>query len=365
MRACLTIDHLDWVRGHPATSVDRTLHLGRLVDVAGFDSIWLNEDPDGWDAFAVLAALSRETGRIRLGTGVTNPWHRHPNLIAGSVATLDRLSSGRSFLGLGRGEPAVYARAFGMETNRPLARLEESIALLRQWWTPPYTASGGDAVPVRTWQRSIGPLHMPPIYLAAVGPKTLALAGRAADGVLFNALATPEFVAWAVGEASRSALKAGRDPGDLSYFVNPAVIVTDDPEPVLERKKGFIAMVHALPGMDRLLMTDRWDVDSIVAKVRAAMGTEEIVEQGGLFVDLRQRGDLEAARRAIPTDLVAHAAAIGPVQVVREKLAHFEAAGATHLFVDRAGLPERLEDVVALVDSLHLSISPAAARNRD
>ena len=60
---CLTIDHSMWNTGNPASRIDRTLAYARLADQAGFDSIWLNEDPDGWDAFAVLGALARETER--------------------------------------------------------------------------------------------------------------------------------------------------------------------------------------------------------------------------------------------------------------------------------------------------------------
>src|SRR5665648_511493 len=77
-------------------AVDRTIELARIADAAGIESIWLLEDPDGWDAFAVLGAMARATARIRLGTGVTSPYYRHPSLLAASVSTLDLLSDGRT-----------------------------------------------------------------------------------------------------------------------------------------------------------------------------------------------------------------------------------------------------------------------------
>src|SRR4029450_8414284 len=85
LQFALALDHLAWTRGEPAAAVSKTIHHARLADEAGFDSVWLNEDPEGWDAFAFLGALARETTSVRLGTGVTNPFHRHPNLIAASV----------------------------------------------------------------------------------------------------------------------------------------------------------------------------------------------------------------------------------------------------------------------------------------
>src|SRR5262245_57842308 len=121
LTVALELSHQSWTRGNPQQSVDRTLRTIRLADDAGFDSLWLTEDPDGWDAFAVLGAFARETHHIRLGTGVTNPYQRHPNLIAASVSTIDRLSNGRAFLGLGRGQPEWYRTALGMDVRSPLA----------------------------------------------------------------------------------------------------------------------------------------------------------------------------------------------------------------------------------------------------
>ncbi len=352
LKFALSLDHLAWTRGNAAATVAKSVRYARLADEAGFDSVWLNEDPEGWDAFAVLGALSRETTRLRLGTGVTNPFHRHPNLMAASVATLDRLTGGRAFLGLGRGQPEWYARALGIEPHPPLALLEETLDLLDQWWTPPYRAMADGPLAIHGWERSIAPVARPPIYLAAVGPKALELAGRRADGVLFNELASPAYLSWAIAHVRESAVNAGRNPDDLAFFVNPAVYVTDDPEPVLERKKEFIATVHALPGMDRLLETPGFDVAGIVTSVRQAMKTEEVLKRGGGFPDLRREGDLDAARRAIPTELVAHLAVVGPLGIVRDRIKTLAELGATHIFLDRRGLPGDAGAVRALMNAL-------------
>lgn len=340
IRFCLTIDHSELTRGQPDVALDRTIGYAKLADAAGLDSIWLTEDPDGWDAFAMLGALTRETSSIRLGTGVTNIFHRYPNLMAGSIATIDRLSGGRAFLGLGRGQPEVYDRTFGIDTSRHLIKMEDAISLLRQWWSDDLTARGPGLAESASWPRTLGPLHQPSIYIAAVGPKALELAGRVADGVLFNEMATPEFVHWAVERASSAAVEAGRDPAALRYFVNPALRVTDDPEAVLERKKTFVALILALPGMDRLLMTDAWDVPGIMAGVRDAMQTQEVLDEGGLFVGIRKAGDLERARSLIPVELVAAGTAIGSMEYVRKRLGEYVAAGATDIFIDRRGMPD-------------------------
>jgi alkanesulfonate monooxygenase SsuD/methylene tetrahydromethanopterin reductase-like flavin-dependent oxidoreductase (luciferase family) len=352
LKFALSLDHLAWTRGDPAAAVAESVAFARLADEAGLDSLWLNEDPEGWDAFAVLGALARETAHVRLGTGVTNPFHRHPNLIAASVATIDRLSDGRAFLGLGRGQPEWYAHALGIAPHSPLALLEETLDLLDQWWTPPHRASADGPLPIHEWERSIVPIARPPVYLAAVGPKALELAGRRADGVLFNELASHEYLTEAITRVRDAARNAGRDPAALAFFVNPAVYVTDDPEPVLERKKGFVATVHTLPGMERLLSTPAFDVPAIVDRVRRAMKTDEVLARGGGFPELRREGDLAAARRAIPTELIAHLAAVGPISVIRNRLRTLAEIGATHVFLDRRGLPSDIAAVQALVGQL-------------
>jgi len=353
VRFCMTIDHGEWKRGDPTSRVERTLDYARLADAAGFDSIWLNEDPDGWDAFAVLGAMARETTHVRLGCGVTNVYHRNPNLIAASVSTLDQLSGGRAFLGIGRGQPEVYEYAFGLDASEPLQRMERAIDQLRQWWSPPFAAPAGGSA-AADWKRAIGPRGQPPIYIAAVGPRALDLAGRVADGVLFNEMATPEYIEWAVSRVRRAAIANDRDATSVLFFVNPAVTVTDDRLPVLERKKAFIAQVHALPGMDRLLTTGQWDVQGIMATVRRVMRTDEVLSRGGMFAGMREVGDLAAAKAAIPTELVDHASAIGSLPVVRAKLERFVACGATHLFIDRRGLPNDVRQVRGLIAQLEI-----------
>jgi alkanesulfonate monooxygenase SsuD/methylene tetrahydromethanopterin reductase-like flavin-dependent oxidoreductase (luciferase family) len=342
LRFCIDLSNSLWSGNRtPAEGVARLVDLARHADEAGYDSVWASEDPDSWDAFSVLSALSRETSRIRLGPGVANPFHRHPNLIAASVATLDRLSLGRAFLGLGRGQPEWYERSLGIKVGSPLAVLEETFDLLAQWWGPSHRASAPGPIPVSNWERRVHPVQQaPPIYLAAVGPKALALAGRRAHGVLFNELASMTFMQKAIGTARAAAAKAGRDPAELSFFARVGVIITDHPEPILEQRKNTIAMIHALPGMERLTESPDFDTVQIVADVRRLMRTNDVLARGGAFAELRRMGDLEAARAVIPTELVAGLTVVGPLPYVRQRLTRYRDIGITHVFVSAADAPD-------------------------
>lgn len=322
-------------------AVDLTIELVRIADVAGIESIWLLEDPDGWDAFAVLGAMARATERIRLGTGVTNPYYRHPALLAASVATLDLLSDGRAFLGLGRGQAEWYEQALGIKVGKPVRALRESFGLLGQWWSSEMRATSAHAATefaVDDWERVFRPIQARvPVYLAAVGPLALKLAGECTDGVLFNDLSSIRFMREAIRTVRDAASAKGRDPATLSFYARAAVTVTSDPEAYYERRKSTVVAIHVLPGMERLLESPGWDTARIIADVRQAMRTGETLRRGGGFGDLRRAGDLDTAKRAIPTALMRELVVAGTVQEVRARLAQFQEIGITHVFLGAPG----------------------------
>ena len=342
-----------------AAVLDRLMALAYAAEAGGAEGIWVSEDPDGWDAFAVASLLANATQRISVGTGVTSPLMRHPNLIAASLATLDIVSGGRAFLGIGRGEPDWYRNGLGMDVPPPLAALERAVTLVRRWQAPPYRviANANDAperpFPVRDWERTIHPLPrhggQPPIYLAAAGPRALALAGRIAEGVLFNDMASDDFLRDAVQRVRQSATTAGRDSATLRFHYGTPVEITSDPEAALWRRTAMIALVNALPGMDRQLRHPAFDIDRIMADVRRHMRTDIAIAEGGGFPAIRRVGDLVAARRAIPLALVNALSVVGDVHHVRQRLMTLSEIGITDIFV---ALPPPVQDPRSLRDTL-------------
>src|SRR5690606_28261068 len=135
-----------------------------------------------------------------------------------------------------------------------------------------------------------------PIYLAAVGPQALSVGARYADGIIFNDLASVTFMERSIREVRAAAGAAGRDPDALRFFARSAVTISDDPGAIYERRKATVAMIHALPGMERLLETPGFDTDAMIAEVRRVMRTNEVLARGGNFPELRDAGDLDAAR---------------------------------------------------------------------
>lgn len=338
------------------SAVDRSIEIARIADQAGIDSVFALEDPDGWDAFAVLGAIARETERIRLGTGVTNPYFRHPSLMAASLSTLDLLSNGRVFLGLGRGQSEWYASGMGMPYGKPVAKLIETIDLLRQWFQPPYSATSPDDATefgLQGWRRVIHPIQTAlPIYLAAVGPRAQRAAAHHADGMIFNDLSSRTFMRESITTVREELMKACRDPEAFHFYARAAITVTDDPEATYEKRKDTLAIIHALPGMDALLKSEGFDIEQIMSGVRKVMRTEDILARGGGFRDLKEGGDLAAARKLIPNNLIEELIVAGPPDQIRQRLAEFEEIGITHVFLSGRGLRETvtsLEETLASI----------------
>jgi len=339
MHFTLGLSHHSWLHDAEGQAAAHTLEMARAADDAGIDAIWASEDPEGWDAFAVLSAIATVTNHALLGTSVTNPYARHPNALAASLATLDRLSRGRAALGIGRGQVEWHRDALGVETGEPLGMLREIVALLRDWWTPPHRASSpaDGRLRVRDWERVVHPLRQHvPIYLAAAGPRALDLAGTDCDGVIFNMLTSHEALHDMIPRVRAAAAAAGRDPASLAFILRTNAIVVDDPaaeRKALAREKTLLALITTLPGMEQLVRIEAFDVPAILDRVGAAMRTRETLAAGGGFPALRRNGDLAAAREAIPNDFIRQLSIMGSLPEVRARLRGLAELGVTHVGV--------------------------------
>jgi alkanesulfonate monooxygenase SsuD/methylene tetrahydromethanopterin reductase-like flavin-dependent oxidoreductase (luciferase family) len=256
------------------------------------------------------------------------------------VATLDRLSGGRAVLGLGRGQAEWQRDALGIDIGDPLAVLDETVALLRQWWQAPHRAASPDDghFQVRDWERVIHPHQVQvPVYLAAAGPRALDLAGAICDGVIFNGQTANDFLSQAIPRVRAAAMAAGRDPAGLAFVLRTSTVVADSAaaeRKAIDRGKNLLALVSTLPGMGRLVQTEGFDVSALLGEVRETMGTRDTLAAGSGFPALRRDGDLAAARALIPDDLVRHLGVIGSLPVVRERLRALDELGVTHIGVD-------------------------------
>src|SRR2546427_9618495 len=105
--------------------------LAQRAEALGFESVWMPE-AYGTDAISILGAIAASTDRIKLGSGIVNVFSRTPALLAQTAATLDLISGGRFILGLGTSGHQVISGWHGVPFDRPLQRMRETIAIVRQ-----------------------------------------------------------------------------------------------------------------------------------------------------------------------------------------------------------------------------------------
>ena len=224
---------------HGIDSGGELKEYAETAERCGYESLWVTERYFHEETFSMLGFLAAATHDIKLGVGVVNPFTRNPALTAMSAATLDRISGGRFLLGLGRSDSWVVQYRMGIPYRDPRASLKETVETVRALLSgSPVTSEGGQFNLANVGLATLPVQDRLPIYLAAIGPRALRLAGAVADGVLLNAYTPTTYISYAVDEVRRAARETGRDPADVDIACMLVVRPTDDPAGMLESLKS-------------------------------------------------------------------------------------------------------------------------------
>ncbi|MHC1597628.1 MAG: 5,10-methylenetetrahydromethanopterin reductase [Methermicoccaceae archaeon] len=248
----------------PNEPVLKLAYYTKLAEDNGFSNVWITDHYNNRDVYSTLAVLAMSTNRIKLGTGVTNPYTRNLAITASSIGSINELSGGRAVLGLGPGDKATFD-AMGIEWTKPLSTMRESIAVLRDFFAGKKVVADG-LVRFNGAKLAFKPKDIP-IYMGAQGPKMLELSGEIADGVLINA-SHPKDFELAIKQIEKGLSKAGKsleqfDVGAYTSFsidknaekakkeatIVVAFIVAGSPEPVLSRHNIPKSDADAIAGM--------------------------------------------------------------------------------------------------------------------
>jgi probable F420-dependent oxidoreductase len=213
----------------------RMIALSKQAEAAGFAYTWIFDSHVLWqEPYPLLTLLAVNTERMRLGTCVTNPAVRDASVTASLLATLNRVSSGRMDLGIGRGDSS--RRVMGKKPTT-LGRLEETVSVIRDLCSGKQIEYDG-----REIQMPWADQGVPPVWVAGYGPKALRCAGRIGDGVILQ-FADPHLIKWCLGFVREGAEETGRDFSKIRVMSAAAVWVSDDLRKARERVRWFPALV--------------------------------------------------------------------------------------------------------------------------
>jgi 5,10-methylenetetrahydromethanopterin reductase len=212
------------IASHSGLAPARIGALAGAAEQAGFTAVFVAEGHG--DALSLCHPVAAATSRVRVGTAITNAALRPPVLAAKTAAQLDQAAGGRFLLGLGVANTVMNDR-FGIPPFAPLPMIEEYVGVIRAVLRG---EAGYDGTVFRT---GMVPLDSPPVradlpvYLAALGPRMLELAGRIADGVILN-LMTPALAGQAARTVRAAAQAAGRDPASVEIACVVHCCLSDD-----------------------------------------------------------------------------------------------------------------------------------------
>ena len=215
------------VRVNNDLSVAELTALAVAAEDAGFDQVWVSNDLFLRSALVLATIIAARTSRIAVGIGVMNPYSVHPAELAMAAATLQEASGGRFLLGLGAGAEQFLGWA-GIPRTTPLATTRTAVVTLRALLGHP----DADRALLPDWAREHADAALkfavdkpPPVYVGAMGPRMLAMAGTHADGAL-PLLYPPETYAAARASFASGAASADREVDLPACFW---VSLSDDP----------------------------------------------------------------------------------------------------------------------------------------
>jgi 5,10-methylenetetrahydromethanopterin reductase len=232
------------VRAHGDLDPQSCIAVAEAAEAHGFASLWFAENPFQRGLMPAASACAVTTRRMRIGLGIVNPYTRHPSLIAMEFAALDELAAGRARLGIGAGIGGQITRlGFAWQ---PLAAMRDAIHIVRALLAGEEVSYRGRVFSVDRAKLRFRPASpRTPIYMAAMGDRSLALCGEVADGLIVSNLCPPGYTERAVEIVERAAAAAGRTSPRVVQYV-PCVARPDREE---ARRAAVVAIGETLAAL--------------------------------------------------------------------------------------------------------------------
>ncbi|HWL64730.1 MAG TPA: LLM class F420-dependent oxidoreductase [Actinomycetota bacterium] len=304
--------------------------LAQAADKLGFHSVWTAE-AYGSDVLTPLAWVAAKTENINVGTAIMQMPARQPTAAAMAAATLDQLTGGRMLIGIGASGPQVSEGWYGVPYGKPLKRTREYVHIIREvlkregpfefhgeYYDIPVKGGTGLGKPLKLITK---PLRSDiPIYLAAIGPKNVALAAEIAEGWL------PVFYSPYRTEIHQESLengfaKSGKNPDAFDIAASCVVIMGDDIDGCRSLVKPHLALyIGGMGARGKNFYND----------LACRMGYEAAAKE---IQDLYLDGKKDEATAAVPDEFVDEVTLCGPKERIIERLEAWKSSNVTTLVV--------------------------------
>jgi probable F420-dependent oxidoreductase len=274
----------------PTGQVSDTIAMAQRAEALGYDDIWL-ADAGGLDALTITPMILEQTERVRVGIAVVPAYTRTPAVLASTFAVIGQAYPGRFIPGLGTSSHTIIESWHGLKLEKPLTRMQDTMALLRSMMAGEKTNFDGDTLHSKGYRQA--PVPDMPIYLAALRPKMLEAAAEMADGVILNLFpkaALPRIMEHIAIGAER----AGKNPADVEVVCRHMMVVTEDKSIGRDAFRAAFASYYSTPVYNKFLAWAGYEDaareirEGWAAKDRertAAALPDELVDEIGLIGD--------------------------------------------------------------------------------
>jgi F420-dependent oxidoreductase-like protein len=333
--------------GNPREAADQVTALEK----AGLDTVWVAE-AYGFDSPTLMGYLAARTDTVEIGSAILNVYSRTPGALAQTAAGLDNVSGGRAILGLGASGPQVIEGWHGVPYDKPLGRTREVVEIVRAALRRETLRYDGKVfhLPLPEGQGTgLGkPLKMltkperpsVPIYIAALGQKSVEATAEYADGWL-PFLFAPERSKGVWGEAlDKGRARRSADLGPLEVSAGGMVAIGEDVKGMLDLARPTFALyIGGMGARGKNFYND----------LACQYGFEEAATK---IQDLYLGGNKRDAEALVPIEMLEMCNLVGPSSYVKERIAAFAEAGVTNLQVlpasdDPAGLVAQVKEWVS------------------
>jgi 5,10-methylenetetrahydromethanopterin reductase len=293
----------------------------------GLRTLWLSERWGAKDLGVLAGAISQVTTSIRIASGITHFQSRHPAVLASLAMTAQAMSGGRMVVGVGRSVDAMWT-AVGLpaSTNASLVDGADIFRRLCRGEKVRYDGPAGTFPSLRL--NDVPDQPVPPLVLAAIGPKGLAIAGRHFDGVLLHPFLTPDAVRRSVRVVRDAERAAGRTEGTVRVYATVVVACDLPPAEEVAVVGARAVTYYQIPGFgDRLAAVNEWEPDALKrlrshALLAGVRGSADSVLTRERLVDVVS---------ALPEEWISRAAAVGSTRTCFDVFERYREAGADEL----------------------------------
>ncbi len=325
----------------PESNIKKLIKLTKLAEDNGFDTVWITDHYNNRNVYSVLTALAMNTNKIMMGTGVTNPVLVSPAWTSAAILTINEISEGRAFLGIGAGDKATFAK-LGFGFDKPLTKIKNAVADI-QTLTRDGKLETGAKLGFKTFKHKCGVLlnnkqikaakkepmtcekcGQPvskdsfikglPIYVGAQGPKMLQFAGSTADGVLINASHPKDFV-FAMKMIKQGAEEAGRKMEDIDVAAYASF--SADPDATAAKKAAAIVVAFITVGSPPNVLEGHGIKQEDVNKLNDAL----------------KKGDFGALAASVNEDMLEAFTVAGNAEACIERIKGLHKIGVTQVVV--------------------------------